>query len=185
MISRATANLTQWLLYLLAEDDETAVVLGAKILARLLVIHGPTYVSKFAAKSGGFAIMQHRLRRWWNTPAIWPICFAILFNLDVIHLDFDRSFDLYNLLDAFLSNEELKVVYPEVLPVITALFRTGLKVIVKDQSNPDTPSTIQSERDRQRLSSRPERPSHARRRSMSVGADLHSKGKHSIMPCCD
>ncbi len=56
--------LFQWLLHLLTEDDPEVVVHGTKILARLLVIHGSGYVSKFAGKTGGFAIMRHRLKRW-------------------------------------------------------------------------------------------------------------------------
>ena len=115
----------QWLLHLLTEDDPEVVVHGTKILARLLIIHGSGYVSKFAGKTGGFAIMRHRLKRWWDLPTLWPICFSILFARDVADIDFERPFELFSLLETF-SN--CKVVYPNVLPVITSMLQSGLNV---------------------------------------------------------
>ena len=125
----------QWLLYLLAETDQRVVVLGAKILARLLVGNGPHFVKKFSEKSHGFIVLKNRLRHWWNTPGIWTICFAILFDLDVAAIDFERDFDVFNLVDIFITHSphvRLRIVYPEVFSVITAMLDTGLRAIVRD-----------------------------------------------------
>ena len=111
------------------------VVLGAKILARLLVSNGPHFVKKFSEKSAGFVILKNRLRHWWNTPGIWTICFAILFDLDVATIDFERDFDVFNLVDIFITqspNSKFRIVYPEMFPVITAMLDTGLRAIVRD-----------------------------------------------------
>lgn len=115
--------------------------MAAKILARLLVISGPVYMSKFTEKTGGMIVMQHRLRRWWNIPAIWTICFAIFFGTDLAKIDFNRSFDLFNLLELFTLDNEVKVVYSEMLPVLTSMLQQGLMSVTREQSDPDSPMT--------------------------------------------
>ena len=114
------------------------MMLSTKILARVLVVNGSSYVDKFSEKTGGFVIMQHRLRRWWNIPVLWSLCFAILFGRDVASLDLQRSFDLYGLLDDF-PPEKAKVVYPGVLPVMTAMLQNAMKSLVRDQPDPNSP----------------------------------------------
>ncbi|KAI1328678.1 beige/BEACH domain-containing protein [Xylariaceae sp. FL0255] len=126
----------KWLLYLLTENDPEIVTQGAKILARLLVTHGPAYISKFSGKTGGFCIMAHRLKRWWDIPTIWPICFSILFGYDVAEFDFEKDLDFFNLLDTFGAS---KVVNAESLPIITSMLQHGLKDIVRNQDDPDSP----------------------------------------------
>ncbi|KPM35037.1 Beige 1 [Neonectria ditissima] len=128
----------KWLLYLLAESDPEVVVHGCKILARLLVIHGTTYTSKFASKSGGFTIMASRLKRFWDMPTLWPICFSMLFGYDVAEIDFDRNFDFFSLLDIFGKR---KVVYPESLVIVTALLQHGLKDVMRYQDDPESPAS--------------------------------------------
>lgn len=125
----------KWLLYLLSETSPEVVVLSMRILARLLVVHGDTYVKKFKDKSktSGFTIMAYRLKRWWHLPALWPALFAILFDLDVANLDLDRNFDLFGFIDLFSNKKELSVVYPEVLEVIMAMLQSGLKSIVSSK----------------------------------------------------
>lgn len=136
-VVRFAKNVTgKWLLYLLAEPDQRVVVLGAKILARVLVVNGPQYVKKFADKTGGFTLMKNRLRHWWNTPGIWSICFAILFDRDVATIDFERDFDVFNLVDIFIMHSpqsKLRICYPDVFPVVSAMLDTGLRAIVRDR----------------------------------------------------
>ncbi|KAJ8112184.1 hypothetical protein OPT61_g5395 [Boeremia exigua] len=164
-IVRFAKNVTgKWLLYLLAETDQRVVVLGAKILARLLVTNGAPYVRKFADKTGGFIVMKNRLRHWWNTPGIWTICFAILFDRDVATIDFERDFDVFNLVDIFMTHSpqsKLKIAYPEIFPVITAMLDTGLRAIVRDRE------TAKTERAKDENESTPTR---GRRRTMSLNA---------------
>lgn len=133
----STLTMAQWLLYLLTEDDPEVVIHGCKIMARLLVAHGPSYATKFAGKSGGFYIMAHRLKRWWDIPTIWPICFSIFFGYDVAEIDFERPFDFFSLLATF---ENCNVVFPEALPIITAMLQIGLKDVLRNQEDPSSPS---------------------------------------------
>jgi beige protein homolog 1 len=146
----------KWLLYLLSETSAEVVILSARILARVLVVHGSNYVKKFKQKSGGFVIMHHRLKRWWHLPALWPICFAILFDIDVGLLDLDRTFDLFGLLDLFGSHG-FKVVNAAMFEVIMGMLQSGLKTVVTskpadESSAPDSPSRGSSPSHGQRLS---------------------------------
>lgn len=127
----------QWLLYLLAESDPEIVVHGCKILARLLVTQPSGYTAKFSTKTGGFWIMAYRLKQWWDISTLWPLLFSILFGYDVANIDFDKSFDFFSLLELFGNS---RVVFPDVLPVITSMLQHGLRDILKYQDDPDSPA---------------------------------------------
>ena len=118
----------------MCEDEPEIVVLATKILARLIVIHGSTYSKKLSDKTGGYVIMRHRLKRWWNVPAIWPVCFAVLFGLDVGHLDERGPFDHSYIPKLISSETSTRVVYPEMLPVITDMMQSGVKKAVLSTS---------------------------------------------------
>ena len=157
----------------MTEDDPEVVVLGSKILARLLVVHGSGYATKFASKTGGFTIMRYRLKRWWDIPTLWPICFSILFARDVADIDFERPFELFSLLETFGS---CKVVYPTIVPVITSMLQHGLKDVLRHQDDPDSPLNERSSpQDRETTLSIPTGAS--RRRSMSLTKELESRRK--------
>ena len=115
------------------------VVLAAKILARLLIINGESYVQKFTSKTFGVIIMQNKIKRWWTTPAMWLICLAILFGLDVASINMEQQFDLYNLIETFAAEDQARVIYPEILPAITAMLQAGLRAVTRDESDPDSP----------------------------------------------
>ncbi|RDW62339.1 beige protein-like protein [Coleophoma cylindrospora] len=162
----------KWLLYLLAEDDPEVVVHGSRILARLLVVHGSVYTSRFASKSGGFTVLRHRLRRWWDVPTLWPICFSILFAYDVSEIDFEKSFELFSLFEIFHAS---KVVNAGMLPVITAMLQHGLKDILRNQDDPDSPLGVASPQQSQPALQVTDTTS--RRRSMSLTKELESRQK--------
>lgn len=111
----------------MCEDEPEIALLATKILARLLVIHGSAYSKKFAEKSGGYIILEHHLKRWWSVPALWPICFSILFGVDHASLDLSKPFDMAELLKAFLEGGEAKVVFPDMLPVIINMLKSGTR----------------------------------------------------------
>lgn len=113
------------------------MVLAVKIIARLLVVHGNSYNEKFSEKNGGYTILKHQLRRWWNIPVLWPISFSILFGRDIALLDLSKPFDAQGLLDIFAAGGELHIVYPEMLPVITEMLKSGLKSTVLADGSPD------------------------------------------------
>lgn len=149
------------------------MVHGTKILARLLVVHGSGYVTKFATKNGGFVILRIQLRRWWDLPTVWPICFSILFGHDVADIDFERSFDLFSLLDTFTN---CKVVYPTFLPVIMSMLQHGLKDVLHHQDDPDSP--LNEMGNGQTFEATLTVPAgQSRRRSMSLTKELESRRK--------
>lgn len=172
----------KWLLHLLADDESTVVVLSAKILARLLVINGPSYVQKFVDKTGGIVIMQHRFRRWWSVPAIWPICFAVFFGLDPANIEFSKTFDMFSLLETFAPDGLAPVVNPAMLPVITAMLEQGLKTVTREQLDPDSPLTEKSNGQTPTFAKSPATPTHARQRSMtlSIEPSTSTTGEFSV-----
>ena len=170
------ANSLQWLLHLLADDNPSIVALTTKILARVLVINGSSYVEKFADRTGGFIIMRYRLKRWWNQTGLWITCFAILFGRDVAIIDFGRPFDLYNLLASFTPNDATNVVNPHILPVITAMLQNGLKSVTKDQDDPESPLAAKISRS----SSMEVGSAHSRQRSVSLQAGHGSPSKFYV-----
>ncbi|KAL8669327.1 MAG: hypothetical protein Q9168_006073 [Polycauliona sp. 1 TL-2023] len=101
-ITRFTKTVTnKWLLHLLISDDDPIIVQATRILARLLVFNGHNYVTRFKEETGGMVILRHRLEHRWHLPAIWRICFAILFGCDVSPIDLGRPFTLFSLIDDF------------------------------------------------------------------------------------
>ena len=96
-------------------------------------------MTKFAEKTGGIIVMQYRFKRWWQMPAMWSICFAVLFGVDVASIDFTRPFDLYNLLEVFSADNVTTVVYPEILPVLISMLQNGLMSVTREQIDPESP----------------------------------------------
>lgn len=160
----------------MTEDDPEVVVHGTKILARLLVVHGSSYATKFASKTGGFAIMRFRLRRWWDIPTLWPLCFSILFGRDVSDIDFERPFELFSLLETFGS---CKVIYANILPVITAMLQHGLKDVLRHQDDPDSP--LNDRGNGQDPEAHLNVPPPSRHRSMSLTKEIESRRMSPIM----
>jgi hypothetical protein len=152
------------------------VIHGTKILARLLVVHGSSYATKFASKTGGFAIMRFRLKRWWDIPTLWPLCFSILFAQDVADIDFERPFELFSLLETFGS---CKVVYPSILPVITAMLQHGLKDVLLHQDDPNYP--LNERGNGQEPDTNLSVPAASRSRSMSLTQELESRLTFSLL----
>ncbi|KAM5487377.1 Beige protein-like 1 [Microsporum audouinii] len=120
----------KWLLYLLSEDNPDVVILVTRILSRLFIVHGTAYTKKFAEKTGGFVVMRHRLKRWWNLAPLWSLCFSILFGLDPGQINLDKNANASDLQRLLSSPENLKVSFPEVLPVLTGMLQLGLKATV-------------------------------------------------------
>ncbi|MCJ1473895.1 hypothetical protein MMC13_002550 [Lambiella insularis] len=169
----------KWLLNLLGDENTSIVTLTMKILARVLVTNGLGYVEKFADKTGGFVIMRYRLKRWWNVTALWPVCFAILFGKDVADIDFERPFDLYNLLAIFAPNNATKVANPQILPVLTAMLQNGLKTITKDQDDPDSPLAQNANGHADTELGTDQKSHHRRTRSMSLQIGAGTEATHA------
>ena len=150
-------------------------MLAAKILARLLVMNGPSYVQKFVEKTGGIVIMQHMFKRWWSVPTIWPICFAVFFGLDPADIDFSRTFDTFTLLQTFLPDGLANVVNPSMLRVITAMLEQGLKTITREQLDPDSPLTEKSSGTTSVKSAATPTPARQRSMTLSTGPSTSSK----------
>ena len=121
----------QWLLHLLADDDPSVVSSGLRVLVRLLVSQGGSYVSKFAHKTNGFLIAKRSLTRWWGNPTIWSMLFGMLFGSDFADLG-EQEPTLELVSTRFIASSKAKIVYPEILPVLCAMLGAGLKDSCRD-----------------------------------------------------
>ncbi|KAF7716383.1 Concanavalin A-like lectin/glucanases superfamily protein [Penicillium ucsense] len=126
----AKAVTNKWLLYLSCEDEPEVVVLAVKILARLLIVHGSSYSKKFSDKNGGYTVLEKNLGKWWNVPVLWPICFSILFGQDLAAVDLDRPFTAADFLSVFLEEGDLRIAFPEMLPVIMNMLKHAVESLV-------------------------------------------------------
>lgn len=108
---------------------------------------------------------------------MWLICFAILFGQDLASIDMERPFDLYNLIEIFVAKGQARVVYPEILPIITAMLQAGLRAVTRNESDPNSPLTEKEDDASKALSPGPQLPAiHKRSPSMSSREDLPMLG---------
>ena len=152
------------------------MALAAKILSRLLVVSGPIYMQKFVEKTGGIIIMRHRLQRLWNVPAIWLACFAVLFGKDIANVKTSTTFDLFTLLEIFTADGKTAIVYPEMLPILTAMLRSGLIALNKAQPEPHSPSPREPDGTQAGIASSGQEQ-HARQRSLTLSVTIPESGK--------
>ncbi|KAL2846439.1 hypothetical protein BJY01DRAFT_213407 [Aspergillus pseudoustus] len=124
----------KWLLYLMCEDEPEIVVLAARILARVLVISGSSYNTRFSEKNGGYIIMRGCLRRWWTIPAMWPVSFSILLGVDLGTMMTDKPFEQGSFSDLF-REDKIRVCFPEMFLVIVEMMRSALRKSVMANEN--------------------------------------------------
>lgn len=93
-------------------------------------------------------MLEYHLKRWWNIPALWPICLSILFGHDIALVNLDQPFDASALINMFLVDGDLRIAFPEMLPIIMSMLKSGLRSSVlagetsdRDTLKPETSST--------------------------------------------
>ncbi|KAL8899813.1 MAG: hypothetical protein Q9207_006001, partial [Kuettlingeria erythrocarpa] len=132
-----TANITKfsktvtnkWLLNLLVSNDSQVVTQVTRLLARLLVVNGSSYVKRFSEEAGGMVILRHRLQRWCYVPAVWRTCLAILFGRDIAGVELGRPFNLFSLVDDLMGNGKSPDLYPQIIPVLMSMMQSALKAL--------------------------------------------------------
>ena len=123
---------SQWLLYLVDDDDPRNIAVAVKLISRLVVINGISYAEKFSGKTGGFYIMRHYLGRCWSDQRLWWSCFCVLFGKDVADVNYSRNLDLYTLIDTFIVDGKEIIAFPDILPVLMAMLRSGLEAFASE-----------------------------------------------------
>ena len=107
---------------------------ATKIIARLLVLCGSNYVTRFESGSKGFAIMQERLKKAWHLQDVWVGCFCILFSVDISKIKIERFFDVQYFLQTFTMLGKIEVTCPAVFQVMAAMLQEGVKSAKHDES---------------------------------------------------
>jgi hypothetical protein len=162
-------------MFLLDETDGRIVFLTTKILVHMLIVHGPAYVKRFSELHGGFTVLRHRLKTCWNMPAIWTLCFALMFGVNPNTINFEDDFNHFALADIF-SRQSVNIVYPETFSILTGMLENGLRAIVQDGYSAASPADGQNGSSSNPSNGNGPYPSLARERSMSLIADKDSRG---------
>ncbi|KAL9082432.1 MAG: hypothetical protein Q9159_006421 [Coniocarpon cinnabarinum] len=115
----------RWLLYLLSCEHESIVGPTMQILARLLVLQGPSYVSKFQETSSDFKILAMKLRRWWFVRSIWECLFAVLFGVDPFHVLAHGNFESSRVYDTIMTKKHHTLYCPAIFSVMVGLFEVA------------------------------------------------------------
>jgi hypothetical protein len=163
-------------MFLLDELDSRIIFLSTKLLSHLLIVQGPQYTKRFGEKHGGFTVLRQKLKPWWNTPAIWTICFSLMFGIDPSTINFDEDFNHFALADIF-SRRPVHVIYPEVFPVLTGMLEHGLRAIVQDGYTASSTNDDENGYLMKPNTGNDSRPTITRERSMSLNVDRYSRGK--------
>jgi hypothetical protein len=101
-------------------------------------------------------VLEYHLKRWWNIPVLWPVCFSILFGQDIALMDLDQPFDAPTLISMFLADGDLRISVPEMLPVIMGMLKSGLRSSVSGSETSDQ-QTLKPDT----LSTKPQMSSHS------------------------
>ncbi|EPS37931.1 hypothetical protein H072_8465 [Dactylellina haptotyla CBS 200.50] len=124
----------KWLLYLLDDANPNVISYALKILARILVIHGQSYIAKFGGKTFGFLILKRRLRKWWRVPEVWMSCLSVFLGVDVAKVDLTQPLVLYHLINTFkFDDKDGRFICSEMWAVIATMLKTAVNDITKAQ----------------------------------------------------
>ncbi|RVD82445.1 uncharacterized protein DFL_006872 [Arthrobotrys flagrans] len=159
----------RWLLYLLDDGNSNVIVCAMKILARILVVHGQSYISKFAGKTSGFLVLKRRLRKWWRVPEVWMSAFSIFLGVDIAKVDLTQPLVLYHLINTFkFDDKDGRFICSDMWAVIATMLKTAVNDITKSQQEA---VRIQAPKNRL-LNPEDAEKKHNRRRSLSLDTQL-------------
>ncbi|KAF3939581.1 hypothetical protein ABW19_dt0201372 [Dactylella cylindrospora] len=160
----------KWLLYLLDDGNANVIACAMKILARILVIHGQTYIAKFGGKTGGFLVLKRRLRKWWRIPEIWLSALSVFLGIDVAKVDLKQPLVLYHLINTFkFDDKDGRFICAEMWAVIASMLKSAVNDITKNLQ--EAAARAQSPKNRL-LNPDDASKKHNRRRSLSLDTQL-------------
>jgi hypothetical protein len=127
----STTITNKWTLLFFAPGvNPYSVVLSARILARICISQGTMYINKFRSVSEGFLIMQKLLPQYWNLAQLQETLFLMMMDIDIVDYPLQERFDITHMC-TFLqeNNKPRKVLVSDILPIMTAMWNEGRKVL--------------------------------------------------------
>ncbi|KAF3933653.1 hypothetical protein ABW20_dc0101023 [Dactylellina cionopaga] len=159
----------RWLLYLLDDGNPNVVSCAMKILARILVVHGQSYIAKFGGKTSGFVVLRRRLRKWWRVPEIWMSAFSVFLGIDIAKVDLSQPLVLYHLINTFMfDDKDGRFICSDMWAVIATMLKTAVNDITKSQQEAARIATPKNKL----LDPGDAEKKHNRRRSLSLDTQL-------------
>lgn len=122
----------RWMSHLLAETDSRVVTLTVRIVGHALVKLGSEFRTPFVDKNGGFTTLRSRMKALWRDPAIWYLCFGMMFGREISGPMLEKEFTVFSLLENLNVDNDLHVPHPDILPTTMNMLEAGLRDVVKD-----------------------------------------------------
>ncbi|KAG1351442.1 hypothetical protein G6F62_002976 [Rhizopus arrhizus] len=145
-INRFASTITnKWpLLFFTSNTNPFTVLLAIRILARLCVSQGTTYINKFRSMSEGLLVMRKLLPAYWNMPQLHETLVLIMMGIDVGDYPLQKYSGINNLRRCLQTNKDSKVIVPEILPIIADLWDEARKAagLPKLSTFPPIPSKL-------------------------------------------
>ena len=119
----------KWLLYLLSSRHEAVIGPSMRILSRLLLLQGPSYLLKFEETTRGMMILGRRLKKWWFLDTVWIACFAIMVGIDPLSLPNHGSADISDILKAILTVSKGGIYCETIFSVMASMLEAALSTV--------------------------------------------------------
>lgn len=124
------------LLFMEPKLNAQTAVLGARLLSKLLVSQGPSYVERFRSSSQGFVIMSSLIPRHWNLLEIHTSMLMLAFGIDPTDVPIHVPFDLATLCSVFKPDHQRLVSgVPEGLTMVLSMLREMVQLMSRQRSS--------------------------------------------------
>lgn len=171
----------KWLLYLMSTENPDILRPCIRLLSRLLVLHGSSYVVKFNDATHGFLILKKKLNKWCSLDVVWNCSFSIIFGIDPLELSPIDHFNGPRII-ALLAERKVENLYcPEMFSVIAAMLEYALRAT----ANPRSPTSTQEPKAVYSYQNSPHNPqsdSHDQRHLIREVC-IFLRKTHDILPC--
>lgn len=101
------------------------VVLASRIVSRILINQGPTYVNKFRQTSEGFTILTKLLPHYWHLVQLHQVLTITMMGADISLFPLHKTFDIEDL-KLCLRSDSSKFMIPDLLPIVIGLLKEGM-----------------------------------------------------------
>ncbi|KAI9318572.1 hypothetical protein BX666DRAFT_1855381 [Dichotomocladium elegans] len=145
LVNKFASTITnKWMLLFFEPNlHSLTVVLAARILARILIVQGQSYLTRFRQASEGFIILSRLLPNYWSLVQLHETLIILMMGLDVADYPLYSSFDPKHL-DQCLRTERPKLLVPDILPIIISMWKEAASLAF-EQSIRDPTDSVSKE----------------------------------------
>ncbi|CEG78631.1 hypothetical protein RMATCC62417_13208 [Rhizopus microsporus] len=130
-INRFASTITnRWpLLFFAPNTNPFTALLAIRVLARLFISQGPSYVGKFKSASDGFLILRKLLPAYWNAAQIHETLILLMMGMDIADYPLQPFSGINGLRRCLQSDRDSKMIIPDVLPIVLNMWDEARKAV--------------------------------------------------------